>query len=91
MMGDTELYEKLARHLDQGFIGAPTSPALLEIIKILFPVEEAEIAVELPMQNSTLSELKILFPQKQDSLENSIQKTGFVSMQFSRAVIETTI
>jgi Pyruvate/2-oxoacid:ferredoxin oxidoreductase delta subunit len=68
-MGDTELYEKLAKHLDQGFIGAPTSPALLQILKILFPVEEAEIAVKLPMQNQTLSELKILFPQKQDSLE----------------------
>ena len=80
-MGYTELYEKLARHLDQGFIGAPTSPTLLEIIKILFPVEEAEIAVELPMQNSTLSELKTLFPHKQDSLEkilSSMVKRGTV-------------
>ena len=59
-MDDTNLYEDLARHLDQGIIGTPTSPAIIEILKILFPVEEARIAVKLPMQNKTLLELKEL-------------------------------
>ena len=63
-MDDTNLYEDLARHLDQGIVGTPKSPALIEILKVLFPVEEAKIAVRLPMQNKTLSELKELFPDE---------------------------
>ncbi len=43
-MDDTKLYEDLAKHLDQGIVGTPKSPALIEILKILFPVEEAEIS-----------------------------------------------
>ena len=80
-MEDTKLYEELAKHLDQGVLGSPQSPALMEIIKILFPVEEAEIALKLPMQNRTLSELKELFPEKADSLEeilNRMAKRGTV-------------
>lgn len=80
-MEDAKLYEKLAKHLDQGVIGSPKSPALLEIIKILFPIDQAEIAVKLPMQNRTLSELKELFPKKTEALEdilNSMAKRGTV-------------
>ncbi len=80
-MGDLQLYEELARHLDQGIIGSPKSPALMEILKILFPVEEAEIAVRLPMQNKVLSELKGIFPEKAKSLEeilNRMAKRGTV-------------
>jgi len=73
-MKETQLYEQLAKHLDQGIIGAPTSPALIEIIKILFPVEEAEIAAKLPMQNQTLSELKKLFPEKEHKLEEILNR-----------------
>lgn len=80
-MDDTKLYEKLAKHLDQGVLGSPKSPALMEIIKILFPLKEAEIALKLPMQNKTLSELKELFPEKGGSLEeilNRMAKRGTV-------------
>ena len=68
-MSDTHLYEDLAKHLDQGIVGAPTSPALLEILKILFPVEEARVALKLSMQNQTLAELLPFFPELGDSLE----------------------
>jgi Fe-S-cluster-containing hydrogenase component 2 len=80
-MADTKLYEDLARHLDQGIMGTPTSPALLEILRILFPDQEAEIAVKLPMQNQTLEALKALYPGKEDSLAdiiNSMVKRGTV-------------
>ena len=80
-MDDTKLYEKLAKHLDQGVLGSPKSPALMEIIKILFPLKDAEIALKLPMQNRPLSELKGLFPEKADSLEeilNRMAKRGTV-------------
>jgi Pyruvate/2-oxoacid:ferredoxin oxidoreductase delta subunit len=68
-MDKSTLYDELAEHLDKGVIGSPKSPALMEILEILFPVEEAEIAVNLPMQNKTLSELKERYPDKADSLE----------------------
>ena len=41
-MQDAKLYEELAAHLDQGIVGSPKSPALIEILKILFPGEEAD-------------------------------------------------
>jgi len=80
-MKDLQSYEELARHLDQGIIGSPKSRALMEILKILFPVEEAEVAVRLPMQNKTLSELKGIFPEKAKCLEeilNRMAKRGTV-------------
>ncbi|MBW2033795.1 MAG: 4Fe-4S binding protein [Deltaproteobacteria bacterium] len=73
-MDETKLYEELAGHLDQGVVGSPRSSALMEIIKILFPVEEAEIAIKLPMQNKTLPELKELFPEKGDLLEEILNR-----------------
>lgn len=73
-MKENLIYENLARHLDQGIVGAPMSPALLEILKILFPVEEAEIAVRLPMQNQTLSELMKRYPGKEERLENILDR-----------------
>ena len=72
-MEGIKLYEKLARHLDQGIVGSPKSPALTKILKILFPVEEALVAIRLPLQNKTLSELKEMFPEKSDSLEKILK------------------
>jgi hypothetical protein len=72
-MDDTRLYEDLAKHLDQGIVGTPKSPALIEILKILFPVEEAKIALRLPMQNKTLLELMESFPEE-DTLEDILDR-----------------
>ena len=68
-MAETELYEELARHLDQGIIGSPRSPALIGILEVLFPEEEARIAVRLPFMDQTLAQLKELFPEEEDGLE----------------------
>ena len=51
-------------------MGTPTSPSLIEILKVLFPDEEAEEAVKLPMQDRTLTEIKALFPEKAEGIEN---------------------
>ncbi|MEW6263620.1 MAG: 4Fe-4S dicluster domain-containing protein [Thermodesulfobacteriota bacterium] len=68
-MNQTALYESLARKLDQGvIIGAPLTSTLIEILEILFPPEEAEIALKLPNQNKPLSELKALYPDRADGL-----------------------
>jgi NAD-dependent dihydropyrimidine dehydrogenase PreA subunit len=73
-MEDTHLYEKLAHHLDQGIVGAPTSPALLEILRILFPLAEARVALKLTMQNQTLAVLMDSFPELGDSLEEVLKR-----------------
>jgi hypothetical protein len=69
-MMETKNYEALARHLDQGIMGTPMSPSLIEILKILFPDEEVEVAIKLPMQDKTLTELKAIFPEKGDRIDN---------------------
>ena len=80
-MEDAKLYKELAKYLDQGIIGSPKSPALMEILKILFPGDEAEVAVRLPMQDKSLPELRELFREKADSIEeilNRMVKRGTV-------------
>jgi len=74
MMAEGKKYEQLAQHLDQGVMGTPQSPAGIEILKVLFPGEDAEIGVRLPMQGKTLDELKKIFPDKADSLEESLNQ-----------------
>jgi len=80
-MSESKPYEQLAKYLDQGIVGSPRSPALMEILKILFPGEEADVAVRLPMQDKSLSELRELFPERSDSIEallNQMVKRGTV-------------
>lgn len=69
-MDKKTLYEHLARHLNQGIVGAPLSPSLMGILEIMFTEEEAVIACTLPFENKTLEELKPLFPEKAQSLES---------------------
>jgi len=83
-MKDAKLYEELAGHLDQGIVGSPKSPALMGILEILFPGEEAEVAVRLPMQDQSLPELRELFSERADSIEDTLNRmiehgTVFVS------------
>jgi len=83
-MQEAKLYDELAKHLDQGIVGSPRSPALIEILKILFPGEEAEVGARLPMQDKSLAELRELFPERADSIEDILNRmvghgTVFVS------------
>lgn len=73
-MEDKQLYENLAQHLDQGIVGAPTSPALLEILRVLFPLQEAEVALKLGMQDQSLAELRDIFPGLGDSLKEVLDR-----------------
>ncbi len=64
------LYEDLASHFDRFPIGAPKSPSLMEILGILFPVEEAEVALRMPiMGRTTVSDLGGEIPERADRLE----------------------
>ncbi len=69
-----DLYQELANYLDQGVVGSPTSPSLMRILEILFPGEEAEIAVMLPFTNKTLPELKEIYPEKVEALSGILDR-----------------
>ena len=69
-----EVYEKLAGHLSQWVIGTPISPALMEIFEILFPDEEAVVASRLPLEGKTLAELKVIYPDHSDDLEEILNR-----------------
>jgi NAD-dependent dihydropyrimidine dehydrogenase PreA subunit len=73
-MEKAQLYEALAKHLDQNIIGAPFSPAFKGILEILFPQEEAEVALKLPFENKTILQLQELYPEKADALEDILQR-----------------
>lgn len=79
---EQQIYLKLAAHLDKAHAGAPMAPALLEILSILYPGEEAEVACGLPFyENLTLSGCEKLFPGKKGRLEgilNSMAHRGTV-------------
>ena len=68
-MEDKQIYDQLAAHLDQGIVGSPKSPALMGILAILFPLEEARVAAKLPLVDATLSEIEEMFPEQRDGLE----------------------
>jgi ferredoxin len=82
-MNTEKLYDELADRMNQGLIGTPKTPALMEILKALFPEEEAKIALKLPMyQQKTMSELKKKFPAGPDSeaIIERMRKKGTVFM-----------
>jgi NAD-dependent dihydropyrimidine dehydrogenase PreA subunit len=64
------IYEELAHHLDRAVAGAPMSPALMGILKILYPGEEAEVALKLAIyENRTLADVEAAMPEKAGRLE----------------------
>jgi NAD-dependent dihydropyrimidine dehydrogenase PreA subunit len=69
-MESESLYEDLASHFDRFPIGTPKTPSLMEILRILFPVEEAEVALRMPiMGKTTVSDLRGENAQQADRLE----------------------
>ncbi len=67
---DESIYEELGRHLDKAVAGVPMSPKLIEILKILYPGEEAEVALKLAIyENRTLADAEAAMPEKAGRLE----------------------
>jgi formate hydrogenlyase subunit 6/NADH:ubiquinone oxidoreductase subunit I len=86
-MQSESLYRKLASHFDRFPIGTPTTPTLMEILGILFPPEEAEVALRMPiMGRATVSELAPEGPEETDRLESILDrmaKKGTVLKEWS--------
>ena len=63
-MKNETLYENLADHFDRFIVGAPRTGTLIRILQILFPPEEAETALRMPvMHKMTLSEWQAAIPE----------------------------
>ncbi len=70
-----ETYRRLAEHLDRAHAGAPMSPYLIEILKILYPGEEADVALHLEIySNKTLDEITSSVPEKADRLREILSQ-----------------
>ena len=69
-MQNIDLFRKLAEKFDDGqIVGAPMTPSLLKILMLLFTPDEAEVALRLPFQNTTLEQAKSLYPEHGDAIE----------------------
>ncbi len=74
-MQSESLYEDLASHFDRFPIGTPRTPTLMEILSVLFPVEEAEVALRMPiMGRARVSDLAPEGPEDADRLESILDR-----------------
>ena len=72
---DGKIYSELAQHLDRAVAGVPMSPKLIEILKILYPGEEAEVALALAIyENRTLADVEASLPEKAGRLEGILDR-----------------
>lgn len=63
-MANDALYNRLADHFDHFIVGAPLTDTLIDILRILFPLEEAELALHMPvMHKMTRTDLETALPQ----------------------------
>ena len=63
-MANDALYNRLADHFDHFIVGAPRTDTLIDILRILFPLEEAELALHMPvMHKMTRIDLEAALPQ----------------------------
>jgi Fe-S-cluster-containing hydrogenase component 2 len=73
-MSEQSVYEQLAEYLNSMPIGAPKTPELLEILKILYTKDEAALAVKLPFLPMTLDALADRTGIKETKLKPALEK-----------------
>ncbi len=74
-MDRLKLYEELARHLDSGVaVGAPLSNSLIKILMLMFTPDQAEVALKLPFSNKSLDEIKEIFSDQADTIEETLEE-----------------
>ncbi|MGD9096810.1 MAG: hypothetical protein PVF97_01915 [Desulfobacterales bacterium] len=68
-MTTESLYERLADHFNHFIVGAPRTNTLVQILQILFPPDEAEVALHMPvMHKMTPLELQAAMPSRTSRL-----------------------
>jgi len=75
-----EKYEKLARQLDQFIVGVPFSPTLIEILKILFPDDELEMALEMSFENKTAAQLAGETGEDETTVRERLGRMGSIAV-----------
>jgi NAD-dependent dihydropyrimidine dehydrogenase PreA subunit len=83
-MDKLKLYHDLAKHLDQGVMGAPPAPSLIEILMLLFSEEEAMVAITLPNSEVSLEEAKLLLPGFSERIEEILERMADGGTVFTR-------
>jgi ferredoxin len=68
----TPVYERLQQRLDRNVTGAPDSPTLIEILRILFSVEDAELAARIPTRPTSIERLAERAGMPADALDDQI-------------------
>ncbi len=63
------VYEKLGEHLNRAHAGVPMAPELIQILQILYPGEEAEVALHMSIyEKKTLAQLEERMPERAGQL-----------------------
>jgi Pyruvate/2-oxoacid:ferredoxin oxidoreductase delta subunit len=63
-MANENRYERLAAHFDHFIVGAPRTDTLIRLLQVLFPPEEAEVALRMPvMHRMALAEWQAAMPE----------------------------
>jgi ferredoxin len=65
-------YRLLQQRLDRSLTGAPDSPVLLEILKLLYPAEDAKLARRIPYRPTSLEVLSRTLAVPQDELDDRL-------------------
>lgn len=68
----TPVYERLQQRLDRNVTGAPDSPTLIQILRILFSVEDAELAASIPTRPTSIERLAERVGMAPDALDDKI-------------------
>ena len=69
-----DVYEQLREKLDKFPIGMPDSTEAIQILKILYTHEEAELALKLPMLNKSLEVLAAELDEDMDALGQKLDR-----------------
>jgi Pyruvate/2-oxoacid:ferredoxin oxidoreductase delta subunit len=82
---DENVYVRLAELLDKAPAGVPMSPTLLKILAILYPGEEAEVALKMSIfESKTADGWKEVIHEKADSLQEILDRMARRGTVFSQ-------
>ncbi len=82
---DEKVYEALAEHLNKAHAGVPMAPELIEILKILYPGEEAEVALQMSIyEKKTLPQLQEAMPDRTANLEGILDSMAHRGTVFTQ-------
>jgi NAD-dependent dihydropyrimidine dehydrogenase PreA subunit len=73
-MSDSHVFDALVDHLNSMPIGAPKTPELIEILKVLYTDKEAELALKLPFLPMTIDGLADRTGMDRESLQGMLER-----------------